>query len=510
MSAKFEIYYPMLASKLEQNALAVAGWGMLGAVLFGALFVWSFAVDARMPKLPIAMQEEVPNKKKRIDIFIKDTRRLLIDSYNKFQDQVFGITTTEGTNIIIPLDLLHGLGSQKSLSFSAFLEEEFSMKKYTKVGNLDEKQINIVNRKLNPTLPQYVPVIQELIRRHWPLESFDKPTVTKPWPHVMRLVSRISARVFHSAASADNDHWLDIASEHVHSAVVWTENLKKWPAILRPLVYRFVKGRGYMMQRFEEGKALVAQTLENKKATGGKPLSDPQSLLDYLYESELGPDNVEAHTIAQINLCVAAIQSMAATVTQCLMDLATHPEYAPELIEEIKTVIEKNNGVVDKRVLTEVWKLDSFIKETQRLNPPDLTSFQRKALSDMTLSNGLRIPKGARIVLPTGAINMDREFFEDPQTFDGFRYYRIRTANEEARNTNQMVTVGKKDLTWGYGKHACPGRYIAEVTMKLLVIEFLMRYDIRLPENVKERPKNIEFEGLIIPDPEWELTMKSR
>lgn len=83
MSAKFEIYYPILASKLEQNALAVAGWGMLSAVLFGALFVWSFAVDARMPKLPIAMQEEVPNKKKRIDIFIKDTRRLLIDSYNK-------------------------------------------------------------------------------------------------------------------------------------------------------------------------------------------------------------------------------------------------------------------------------------------------------------------------------------------------------------------------------------------------------------------------------------------
>lgn len=115
----------------------------------------------------------------------------------------------------------------------------------------------------------------------------------------------------------------------------------------------------------------------------------------------------------------------------------------------------------------------------------------------MTLSNGLRIPKGARIVLPTGAINMDREFFEDPQTFDGFRYYRIRTANKEARNTSQMVTVGKKDLTWGYGKHACPGRYIAEVAMKLLVIEFLMRYEIRLPENVKERPKNIEFEGLV-------------
>lgn len=65
------------------------------------------------------------------------------------------------------------------------------MKNYTKVGNLDESQISIVNKKLNPTLrkpgtqitsalirfsltniAQYVPVIQELICRHWPLEDF--------------------------------------------------------------------------------------------------------------------------------------------------------------------------------------------------------------------------------------------------------------------------------------------------------------------------------------------------
>ncbi|KAK7425526.1 hypothetical protein QQZ08_007967 [Neonectria magnoliae] len=508
MSAQFDVLFHLFEAKLEQNALAIGGWAILSAVLLGALFIWSF-VDDRMPKLPIAMQEEMPNRKKRIDLFIKDTRRLLIDSYNKFQDQVFGITTTEGTNIVIPLDLLHGLGSQKSLSFSAFLEEEFSMKEYTKVGNLNEKQISIVNKKLNPTLPQYIPVLQELIRKHWPLDHYKRPTSTKPWPLVMRLVSRVSARLFHSADAAENDHWLDIASEHVHSTVVWTENLKKWPAVLRPLVYRFVTGRGIMVQRFGEGKAVVAETLKRRKANGGKPLSNPQALLDYLADSELGPDDVETHTIAQINLCVAAIQSMAATVTQCLMDLATHPEYAPELREEVQTVVAKRNGVLDKQALTDMIKLDSFIKETQRLNPPDLTSFQRKATSDMALSNGLRIPKGARIVLPTAAINMDREFFEDPEKFDGFRYYRQRIASQEARSSHQMVAVGKNDLTWGYGRHACPGRYIAEVAMKLLVIEFLTRYEIRLPANVKERPKNIEFEGLVIPDPEWELSMKS-
>lgn len=239
---------------------------------------------------------------------------------------------------------------------------------------------------------QYVPVIRDLIRKHWPLDHYDSELASnttsdmsllmgrckaqstiKPWPHVMRLVSRISARIFHSAAAAENNHWLDIATEHVHSTVVWTERLKKWPAILRPFVYRFVKGRGYMMQRFEEGKTIVAQTLQEKKAYGGAPLSDPPSLLDHLCDGVVDPDDVEGHTVAQINLVVAAIQSMASSVTQCLMDLAMHPEYVPGILEEIRMVIGSNGGVVDKRVMTEMWKLDSFIKETQRFNPSDLS-----------------------------------------------------------------------------------------------------------------------------------------
>ncbi|KAJ5003486.1 Cytochrome P450 monooxygenase ATR2 [Colletotrichum sp. SAR 10_66] len=385
------------------------------------------------------------------------------------------------------------------------------MKRYTKVGNLDDKQIAILNKKLNPSLNEYVPVLVKLIRHHWPLDEYDAgPVTVKPWSHVMRQVSRVSARIFHSSDAAEDDHWLDIASEHVHSTVVWTENLKKWPAMLRPWVYRFVQGRGIMTQRFAEGEAVVAETLRKRKARKGGHLSSPPSLLDYLADGELGGDDVEAHTVAQINLCVAAIQSMASTVTQCLMDLATYPHYLPELREEITSMLAQKNGTLDRQSLADMMKLDSFIKETQRLNPPDLASFQRKVMSDITLSNGLRIPKGARIALPTGAINMDSQFFEDPETFDGFRYYKLRMESEEARKSSQMVTVGKKDLTWGYGRHACPGRYVAEVAMKLLIIEYIVRYDISLPAGIKERPKNIEFEGLVIPDPNWELIFQNR
>lgn len=83
MSETLEIFHPIVAAKLQRDALEVAGWGAISAVIFGMLSVWLFAAGNRMPKLPIAMQEEVPDRKKRIDIFIKDTRRLLINSYNK-------------------------------------------------------------------------------------------------------------------------------------------------------------------------------------------------------------------------------------------------------------------------------------------------------------------------------------------------------------------------------------------------------------------------------------------
>lgn len=82
MYASFEAYFPIVVAKFEQDAQALIGWSLLIAI-FGALVIWPFKMEAGMPRLPIAMKEEFPSRKKRIDIFIKDTRRLLIDSCNK-------------------------------------------------------------------------------------------------------------------------------------------------------------------------------------------------------------------------------------------------------------------------------------------------------------------------------------------------------------------------------------------------------------------------------------------
>jgi cytochrome P450 len=44
--------------------------------------------------------------------------------------------------------------------------------------------------------------------------------------------------------------------------------------------------------------------------------------------------------------------------------------------------------------------------------------------------------------------------------------------------------VTRENLTWGYGQHACPGRFFAANEIKLMLARILMDYDLRLPEGM--------------------------
>jgi hypothetical protein len=197
----------------------------------------------------------------------------------------------------------------------------------------------------------------------------------KPYKDVNRLVSRICARIFLGTDAARNDRWLDVASVYIQSAEHWIGNLKSWPRPIRKIIWRWVEGRGHMMSQFEEGKQIVAECLRKKKSNGNKPLNYPPSLLDLLSSGNFtaAADDLEGQTITQMNLCVAAIQAQSATVMQCLIDISGYPYYVPELRAEIEEALVKTGGVWNKQFLGQLLKLDSFLKETQRLNSPDLS-----------------------------------------------------------------------------------------------------------------------------------------
>ena len=122
-------------------------------------------------------------------------------------------------------------------------------------------------------------------------------------------------------------------------------------------------------------------------------------------------------------------------------------------------------------------------------------------MDPITLSTGHRLPKGTRIAFNSGAVHSSpqtRTFSPEynppenkpPHEFDGFRFYRLRKMAGKGNN-HLFVTVSPESLTWGYGNHACPGRFFADNELKVILIEFLRKWDFRVADPAKTNSKSL-------------------
>jgi cytochrome P450 len=99
--------------------------------------------------------------------------------------------------------------------------------------------------------------------------------------------------------------------------------------------------------------------------------------------------------------------------------------------------------------------------------------------------------------------------------FHPWRYADVRSIPGQ-ENNHQFVTADANNPSFGYGRHACPGRFFASNEIKVLVVELLRRYDMALGprgEGVKEgftRPKTLEFGFAYAADPKAKVYFKSR
>ena len=141
---------------------------------------------------------------------------------------------------------------------------------------------------------------------------------------------------------------------------------------------------------------------------------------------------------------------------------------------------------------------------------PSLTrraaSFRRKVLKTFTLSNGQVIPAGVSIEASAQGVNHDSTLHSDPSKFDPFRFSRPRATdsdgkrNASASATNQLVSVNQSHLTFGLGRHACPGRFVAANEIKMILANALLRFDVKNLDGVEGRIPNFEFGAMVSAD----------
>lgn len=157
-----------------------------------------------------------------------------------------------------------------------------------------------------------------------------------------------------------------------------------------------------------------------------------------------------------------------------------------------------------KAKVSQMAKADSVARETLRLNSFGGRALFRKVMVDgFKTPDGHHLPKGTLISFLGQPAQTDGEFLEDPLKYDPFRFSRMR--EDAAANGQQVppvtfVTTGPDHLPFGHGKHACPGRFLVDFELKMVIAYLLTHYDLEFPPEYNgKRPENYWLTEAVFP-----------
>ncbi|KAI9691509.1 MAG: hypothetical protein M1822_007580 [Bathelium mastoideum] len=261
--------------------------------------------------------------------------------------------------------------------------------------------------------------------------------------------------------------------------------LKFCPSSLRTFVYNLVTRNGYSLHKLFKHMSPIVRS-------GGKIWSEEEPLksMTLIYNMiHLSQDSTywEPDVLMQaiVGIWFAASHQPWVNLHCIFLELCERPEYIGILREEIES-----SGDLDYKTLMELPILDSFAKESARLNPLDKMAIRRKALKPFTFTNnGPHVPAGGVVCTPAFEIMHDSSRYAKPFSFDGFRFTETKLSKGREGSTDMRgtkFTDPSKDFPiWGLGSKACPGRFHASLVMKLAISHIVRHYEFRLEQPEK-------------------------
>ncbi|KAL6915486.1 hypothetical protein FSST1_006981 [Fusarium sambucinum] len=423
---------------------------------------------------------------------------MLQEGYQKTAGGFFYVPSPLGERLMIPLKYLEELKSApvEHVDFVGTFIEMFEGK-YTTMGSRSTLHPRVIKAQLNQHLADVMPAVQEEIEDSF-RDLFPKCHDWTPVPVVdlmTKIVARVSSRMFGGTTLSHNEKWLDASVKFALDGFTGAQKLKQYPEFLKPFVSRYLPEIQRIASYYAVAEEAAIPLLQDRERTKEKAVD----LLYWMAEQAEG-DEKQLKFLAGILLKVsfAAIHTSAAAPSQLIFDLCAHPEITEPLRQELDSVCDVD-GRIDKPGFRNMAKMDSFMKESQRFNPLLLITFERITHAPFTLSSGFIIPAGTTIGIPTQAVTMDPWLCPNPEKFDAFRFSDLRATQPELDGRLQYVASNASSMSFGYGRHACPGRFFAAQEIKAIMSYILREYDMRFSEG-QTRPESFPAETQFLPD----------
>ncbi|CAH0018884.1 unnamed protein product [Clonostachys rhizophaga] len=255
----------------------------------------------------------------------------------------------------------------------------------------------------------------------------------------------------------------------------------------------------------EEGQVSGSYTLLGAmlelKAQRGQIKQDPKAMTKAELERQ-----IDIFSDEMIFTGFDSAGPVACMVTQLVFEAMRDKDLTRALRDEIEAALAANNGEWNTQVLTSVPKLDSFTRESLRVNGPTLLSVSRTVMEPMELKSGLRLKRGNIISNASWLIHNDEDHYKKAHEFDPYRFYDEKTN----KVTTKVTTASSSFLGYGYGAQMCPGRHLGIRMSQILFAKLLMQYDGEFEDAKAGKPPNIVTSGQVLPPYHTKVIMKHR
>ncbi|KAI1089140.1 cytochrome P450 [Rostrohypoxylon terebratum] len=345
------------------------------------------------------------------------------------------------------------------------------------------------------------------------------------WESMVRIVAHAALRVMVGLPGCRNQEYLEQSIKYANAVLTDGCVISCLPPSVRPVLGRIISLRARYHQR-KLMKILVPIVEEKMRHCEGREDRDAGSgdVIQWLIRvaKSHGPGQLVAEKIALRILALTPMFIFANgwVFAHAVLDIHSG-QGGDNVIETLETECRRVSaeycGLSSKEAVDALHNVDSAVRESMRLNDVSiyLLPFDLVSGAAIELGQGLRITAGSdvRSVYPAQMVHMDPDLYQNPEHFDPFRFSRgfdPSTSNGIPRGTTRetMTTVSTSFLPFGYGRHACPGRWFTACMMKQAVAYVLLNYDVQI---LKKPARKASILNFMVPpqDVEMLVTRKS-
>lgn len=193
-----------------------------------------------------------------------------------------------------------------------------------------------------------------------------------------------------------------------------------------------------------------------------------------------GEEEEEAIKWCSAALYIGGADTTVSVMTSFFYLMTMYPEVQAHAQAEIEEVIgtDRLPTLDDRGCLPFIGAL---IKEIIRWGPVAPLGLRHRVKEDDVYS-GYHIPKGATVIANIWGITHDPELYPDPHTF------------RPERHLGSHPETDPYKFVWGFGRRACPGSHLAELSLFLNISSILATFNINKALDVRKREVEPQIE----------------